>query len=269
MMQDEQPVAAPEAKVAEKPKKCKHVIVIIVLTILFAGSLAFGIVELIMNLQKKADNCETTNNKNQNVVVVKPSTDSKQNTDSDNKTNPNTNRSEDDDSLLPQPIMITVHIDIANSTILRKCSDDTCVDGAWYENTPIDSDFRVSSEGGVVTYFGARDGWFGGAAPYGYPLKESVDLEFHVDGRLKQITAFDFGNAGIRAILILREDGTMAAIYLDDEGKEFILNKKLEGIKDITTLREGANGDGGDVFAIDKNGKAHSLGEAIWNWEED
>ena len=120
MMQDEQPVAAPEAKVAEKPKKRKHVIVIIVLAILFAGSLAFGIVELIMNLQKKADNCETTNNKNQNVVVVKPSTDSKQKTDSDNKTNPNTNRSEDDDSLPPQPIMITVHIDIANSTILRK-----------------------------------------------------------------------------------------------------------------------------------------------------
>lgn len=270
-----QPVAAPEASVAEKPKKCKHIPIIIVLILLFSGSLAFGIIELALNLQKPADSGKTVaNNSGKSaddggysgkiygspIVVKKDCEDNPNN--SENNTEPNESR---------EVYAIELWIDIDyDTTVIKECEDEICLEGIGYPNFTFGVDnFLVSYTGEKSVAYLAYDGWFGGTAPYGTNLKKNIVKEFKVSGKLKHIMKGFFGNGGSEAILMLKTDGTVAAIYLNEDATDFVLADKLSGIKNIEELREGYNQNGGDVFAIDKNGKAQSIGNVIWNWTED
>ena len=106
--------------------------------------------------------------------------------------------------------------------------------------------FLVSYTGEKSVAYLAYDGWFGGTAPYGTNLKKNIVKEFKVSGKLKHIMKGSFGNGGSEAILMLKTDGTVAAIYLNEDATDFVLADKLSGIKNIEELREGYNQNGGD-----------------------
>ena len=55
---------------AKKPK-CRHLTVIIILAILFVGSLGFGIFELILNLQKTDKDCKVAADSSQDSSETK------------------------------------------------------------------------------------------------------------------------------------------------------------------------------------------------------
>ncbi len=245
MEETTQPVAAPEIKAAEKPKKCKHVVVIIILTFLLAGSLAFGVVELILNLQKKPANCEISTNTSQNASDANNG--SKKTTPSDN------NDYKPTDDIEHGKITLTIE---AKTKVVEL---DKSIDQNYNETLFAIGDnwYYIDSNRNAIV-IEISDGDFDGRV-----FPEDVSKSFKVGGTLKQIMIAHFGNGGNEAVLMLREDGTVAAIRCDDE-YGFIYQDKLDGLNNVKAIYEGGDEEGADAFAVDANGKAHSLILYIW-----
>ncbi|MBR5418976.1 hypothetical protein IK110_01890 [Candidatus Saccharibacteria bacterium] len=264
MEENNQPTTAPEVKAAEKPKKCKHIPIIAILIILFAGSLAFGIVELALNLQKKADNCKAIDNSTSanNDTRQSPRTDVRVFDDSIlddiSKNSADDNPNNNTGTKVDNTLSITIEADY-DTKMLKQCSEDDCMDGVGYHNFALGDELGANYSGEKKIFLIRSDGNFSGVV-----LDKKVEKNYKINGKIKQAMVGLFGNGGYEAILILKTDGTVAAISLDSETSEFVLNEKLSGISNIVALRDGINGDGGEVFAVDANGNGKALSDYIW-----
>ena len=271
MEETTQPVATPEAKVAEKPKKCKHAVIIIILVILLAGSLGFGLYELTLNVRRNTedkvsqlqDNNDCDDLLKTNSYISKTLLDIFAKDFEDKYVNQKKNNEaptqSEDGSYGSIDLIIKTNY---KTTIVEKCTKD-CELGenvSGYMNLIADGPFFFGSgspkETSETINFYRWHGNFDGVV-----FEEDVEKTFEVSGTLVQIIAGKFGNGGEEAILMLRDDGTIAAIYYDYDNNEFVYKEKLDGFSNISALYQGFT-DGGYsamVFAVDTDGKSHSL----------
>ena len=244
--------------IATKTSKCHHLAAIIILAILLAGSLGFGIFELVQNLQKTGTNCEVAANDKRSSNNTKP-----KNTGG----NPAVNKPVVNDAG-GNPVVndaggsVTINIAVNYDIIeVKKCSDELCLDGAGYFNFALGDDLYANYIGGenIISYY--SDGLFSGVV-----FDKKVEKDFKLDGKLKQALVGRFGNGGDSAIILLTNDGKVAAVHLNETADDITMTKNLGNLSNIVSLRIGVNGDGGDVFAIDANGKAHELYTTFYQW---
>ena len=254
MEETDQPAVAPETNVAEKPKKCKHIPIIVILVLLFAGSLAFGIVELALNLQKKPDNCKTDDEPvsiNNNGDEDKPINNDKPSNNTGDTPTANTHTGS---------VRIEIAIDF-DSVETEACKSDCDGKGqTGYFDVALEGGLYGRISDGTIVAYENMDGDFSGVV-----FNKKIEKKFKVNGKLKQAMFAHLGNGGEEVILLLREDGTVAAVHLDSNpgNYDIILTNNLKGLSGIVVLRRGVSNDGDEVYAIDKNGNAKSIYEAL------
>lgn len=152
-------------------------------------------------------------------------------------------------------------------------NDDAQLHSSFDININMDTNTTFSSSDNSfnVSYSGAShiqanrieyhfDGCFSGVC-----FKDNKTYEINFDGVAKQVMVGEFGNGGDGAILILKEDGTIGAIFLKDfDTGELTSEQSIKGLSNIVSLHQGVardsgSGSGGIVVAIDSNGKRHAL----------
>lgn len=232
-----------------KPEvKRYNYVIITILSILAVGGFVFSGIELWQNVQKEnkinelSDQLEKSNGQANEDVY----------SDIDEDENESENGNNDKNGYIN--IKIIADLD---SVELEKCESDSCLSGSGYVIGVADSDLRALPLSNQIL-FSRYGGVFSGKV-----FRDGIVKDFEFNGGIKQVIVGKFGNGGDEAILILKKDGTVGAIRLD-ENDDFISVQAIDGISDVNVLYQGYKDNGGEVFAVYSNGSADALYEKIW-----
>lgn len=95
--------------------------------------------------------------------------------------------------------------------------------------------------------------------------KAIADGEFSIADNAKEIYIFEFGNAGYRSIMFIKNDGTVSAV----NASKLIKNKKIEIINNlgkytnVKSIEQGKDQSGQVINAVLTNGKKYMLDKYI------
>ena len=248
---------AEEPAIVKKPKKeHRHSPLFVVLTIVFGLGLAALAVINVLIQTNESRNCKVSSS------VNKYTGGDEDDKDDEDEPNNNNNNNEPSDDTEHGKITLTVETNVKR-VVVNKCQEgDGCFGDDDFYEWSVDADEDLWYRDGVITIKL-------GETFDGVVFKENVDKKFKISGTIKQLVVGHFGNGGSGAILMLKDDGTVAAIQRKEDTYDFVAKDTVKGLNNITALYGGSmGGDGGDVYAVDTDGKARSVWSYLWELED-
>lgn len=250
----------------EFKKEHRHSPLFVVLTIVFGLGLAALAVVNVLILTNEPGNCKVSSSANKNTG------DDEKGQDDNGSEGPN-NIAEPTDKEEFGPLTITISANTKSVTIEEECSSDSTSDCETGYSEFIAYDYTAAvatPDSKNINYSDIRregdkivveriNGDFDGRT-----FKGATKKTAKISGTIKQLVMIPFGVGGNEAILMLKDNGTVAAIRLDDEGEDLYVIDEIKGLSNIVGIYFGAEEGSNSGFAVDASGKAYGLYRYIW-----